>query len=182
MRTALCNEQIAYLFDVCLQTIANYMSLARKDLLMNPVPEFINNNDRSVLLTHNTPIAKVLFDIPDDKLYYIFDTTYRFAQKSTNFAGQKQLWSKQKKMPLVKPMVGCTPDGYIAFVLGPFDANHNDATILGDCFSRYPEILKTIVVIIHSSNYVLVDRCFELFKRRKVFECFFVLDWVNLTP
>jgi len=37
-----------------------------------------------------------LFDIPD-KTCSIFDATYRLAQKSKNYAGQKQLWSEQKK-------------------------------------------------------------------------------------
>jgi len=43
-------------------------------------------------------------------------------------------------MPLVKPMVGCSPG--VLFVLGSFDATHNDATILQDCFSRYSDEMK----------------------------------------
>jgi len=39
--------------------------------------------------------------------------------------GQKQLYSNQNKMPLIKPMVGRSPDGWILFILGPFDATHN---------------------------------------------------------
>lgn len=79
---------------------------------------FINDNARSILIAHNTSIVKTLFDIPNDKACLVFDATYRLAQKSKNFAGQKQLWSEKKKMPLVKPMVGCAPDGYVLFVLG----------------------------------------------------------------
>jgi len=45
-------------------------------------------------------------------------------------------------MPLVKPM-GCSPDGWVSF-LGPFDATHNDAIILQDCFSRYSDEMNTI--------------------------------------
>ena len=122
LRTSLPKSQLAFLFGVSDQTIANYMNLAREDLLQNLVPQFINNNDRSVLLSHNTQIAKILFDIANDKACLHFDATYRLAQKSSNFAGQKQLSSEQKKMPLVKPMMACAPDGYIIFVLGPFDA------------------------------------------------------------
>jgi len=36
-------------------------------------------------------MAKTLFDIPDDKTRSIFDATYRLAQKSKNYAGQKQV-------------------------------------------------------------------------------------------
>ena len=86
----------------------------------------------------------------------VFDATYRLAQKSSNFAGQKQLWSEQKKMPLMNPMVACAPDGYIIFVPGPFDARHNDATILEDCFFRFAKIFHTIV----EGDHVLVDTGF----------------------
>lgn len=63
------------------------MSNAKKDLLENFVPQFINNNDRSVLVNYTTPMAKELFDIPDDKACCIFDTTYHLIHKSKNFAG-----------------------------------------------------------------------------------------------
>jgi len=51
--------------------------LAREDLHKNLVPKFINYNDRSILIVHNTPMAKTLFDIPDDKTCSIFDATNR---------------------------------------------------------------------------------------------------------
>ena len=60
-------------------------------------------------------------------------------------------------MPLVKPMVGCSPDGWVLFVLGSFDATHNDATILKDCFSRYSDEMS----IIHKNDIVLLDRGFR---------------------
>jgi len=31
------------------------------------------------------------------------------------------------------------PDAWVHFVLELFDANHNDATILEDCFNRYED-------------------------------------------
>jgi len=64
--------------------------------------------------------------------------------KNQKIAGQKQLWSEQKKMPFVKSMVGCSSDGWVFFVLGSFDATHNDATILQDCFSRYSDEINII--------------------------------------
>jgi len=59
-------------------------------------------------------------------------------------------------MPFVKPM-GCSPDGWVLFVLGPFDATHNDATILQDCFSRYLDKANTI----YKGDIVLVDSDFR---------------------
>jgi len=80
-----------------LQTIGNYINLARKDLHKNLIPKFINYNDRSILIAHNTLMAKTLFDILDDKTCSTFDAIYHLAQKSKNYAGQKQLWSEQEK-------------------------------------------------------------------------------------
>jgi len=69
------NNQLVFLFGICEQTIANYINLARENLHKNLVPKFNNYNDRPVLIAHNTPMAKTLFDIPDDKTCSIFDAT-----------------------------------------------------------------------------------------------------------
>jgi len=71
LRTSLFNKQLAFLFGVSEQTIVNYINLTR-DLLENLVPKFLNNN-RSVLINHNTPIAKMFFHIPENKACNIFD-------------------------------------------------------------------------------------------------------------
>lgn len=157
IRTSLSNEQLSFLFGCSDRTIANHMNHARIDLLKNFVPHFHNNGDRSVLLRHNTPMAKALFDVGDENGVCLFDATYRLVQKSKNFAGQKQLWSEQKKMPLMKPMVGCAPDGYVLFVLGPYDATHNDAVILKDCLVRYKELLSAL----RKNDVAIVDNGFR---------------------
>lgn len=50
-------------------------------------------------------------------------------------------------------MVECAPDGYILFVFGPFDANHNDAMILEECFEKYEDILA----ILEENDVIVVD-------------------------
>lgn len=157
MRTSLSNQQLSFLFGCCERTIANYMTIARTDLLENLVPQFLNNNDRNIIVSHNIPTAKVLFDIGDENGVCLFDATYRFAQKSKNFAGQKQMWSEQKKMPLTKPMVGCAPDGYVFYVLGPYDATHNDAVILKDCLVRFDDTLSGL----RPNDVIIVDNGFR---------------------
>ncbi|KYN03209.1 hypothetical protein ALC62_05955, partial [Cyphomyrmex costatus] len=157
LRTALSNQQISFLFGVCKATIGNYIKIAIEDLINHLVPKFINNDNRTLLTNHVTPMSKALFDIPKDKTCLIFDATYRLVKKSKNYFGQNQLWSEQKKMPLIKPMVGCTSDGWVQFVLGPFDATHNDATILKDCFQRYPSEMS----LIHENDVISVDRGFR---------------------
>jgi len=64
--------------------------------------------------------------------------------------------ASKKNMLLIKPMIGCAPDGYVLFVLGPYDATHNDATILQDCFERYENQLSTI----QEGDFMFVDRGF----------------------
>jgi len=54
-----------------------YIDLTRKDLFENLVLKFVNNNNRSVLINHNTLIVKVFFDIPKNKACSIFDAAYR---------------------------------------------------------------------------------------------------------
>lgn len=157
LRTSLSNKQLSFLFGCSEQSVANYMDNARSVLLKNLVPKFLNNNDRSVILSHNSPIAKALFVTGDLNGVCLFDATYRFVQKSKNFAGQKQLWSEQKKMPLTKPMVGCAPDGYILYVLGPYDATHNDAIILKDCLVRYEDILSGL----EPNDVIVIDNGFR---------------------
>jgi len=46
------------------------------------------------------------------------------------------LWSKQKNVTLETYGIGFIPNDWVFFALKPFDANHNDATILEDCFNR----------------------------------------------
>jgi len=99
------------------------------------------------MIAHNTPMTKTLFDILNDKTCSIFDVTYSLAQKSKNYAGQK--------MPLVKAIVSCSPNGWVLFVFGPFDTTYNDVTILQDYFSRYSDETNTI----HESD--IVDRNFR---------------------
>jgi len=94
LHTALSNNQLAFLFGVCEGTIANYINLAREDLHKNLVPKFNNYNDRSVLIAHNTPMAKTLFKISDKTC--IFDAIYRLAQKSKNYAGQSNCGVSRK--------------------------------------------------------------------------------------
>jgi len=95
LRISLSNNHQTFWFGVSEQTIANYINLAREDLLKNLVPKLLNNC--SVLINHNTSMAKMLFDIPENKACSIFDAIYKVVQKSKNFSEQKQLWNKQKK-------------------------------------------------------------------------------------
>lgn len=75
MRTYLSNKQLSFLFGCGEQTVADHMKLARSDLLKNLVPRFLNSTDRNVVLSHNTPMAKALFEIGDENGAVCFDAT-----------------------------------------------------------------------------------------------------------
>jgi len=53
-------------------------------------------------------------------------------------------------------MVGCTSDDWVLLVFS-FHANHNDTTILEDCFNRYEDKTNTI----HEDNVILINRSFQ---------------------
>lgn len=54
-------------------------------------------------------------------------------------------------------MVGCSSNGFVLYVFGPFDIMHNDATILQDCFQRYANDISTI----HGGDTILIDTGFR---------------------
>lgn len=60
-------------------------------------------------------------------------------------------------MPLIKPMVDYTSEGYVLFVLGSFAAKH-DATILKECFETNQHVMNTI----SEGDIILVDKGFRV--------------------
>lgn len=157
LRTSLANEQIGSLFGISKSTVHNYISRAVDTLSNYLVPAFLNSHSRETLTTHNTNISRTLFDIPDDGLCLVFDATYRLIQKSANYAAQRQFWSVPKGLPLQKCMVGVCPDGYVSHIFGPWNATWNDATILGECFSRFGNELSQL----RPGDVILADRGFR---------------------
>jgi len=89
---SLSNKQLAFLFGVNERTIANYVNLAREDLLENLVPKFLNNN-RIDQLQYLWQKCSSIFEKIKLAVYL---TLFRFAQKSKNFSEQMQLWGTEK--------------------------------------------------------------------------------------
>lgn len=158
-RHSISNRLLANVFGVSKSTIGAHMQSARQDLYENLVPAYLNYSNRKELVSHNTQMAKDLYDMPDNSVCMIWDATYRYIQKSANYEAQRKLYSMQKQLPLYKIMAGVCPDGYIAFALGPYDAKHNDASILEKCFTenQYKDTLKTL----KSGDIFLADRGFR---------------------
>jgi hypothetical protein len=97
-----------------------------------PNGTYMNMSREEAINNHNRKLFHQLFDVPEDKLFYIIDGTYLYIQKPGNYDEQKLTWSVHKKRNLVKPMMICLSSGHVIAVPGPYYTNgkNNDASIL----------------------------------------------------
>lgn len=126
-----------------------------KDVL--PTRFGIHAITRETIAENSSNMVKNLFQLSDDKLMLICDGTYIRHQKSSNNDYQRKSFSGQKKVPLCKPFTICTTNGYIVDMMGPFEANINDAQILGT-------ILKDengLITLLHGNDIFVLDRGFR---------------------
>lgn len=114
-------------------------------------------NREELIKNHTTLIAKKLHDIKDNQLALICDGTYLRHQKSTNNEYQRKSYSGQKKNHLCKPFTICTTDGYVVDVLGPFNANENDAKILEKSLTENDQLK----LILNKDDIFVLDRGFR---------------------
>jgi hypothetical protein len=80
---------------------------------------------------HTTTMSKVLLAARDDAVITIWDATYVYIEKSSDYSLQKSVYSGHKHRPLVKFMILAASDGHMIDVFGPFkcDGKNNDASI-----------------------------------------------------
>jgi hypothetical protein len=139
------------------QTVARITNETRDCINRDFVPKnlgLINLNREHLISNHTTLISKTIFDA-NDKLITIWDGSYAYCQKSSNYFMQKMMYSGQKKRHLVKPFIGITSDGYYLDIFGPYDSS-NDATIMND-------VLKDQLVLnfFKEGDIFVVDRGFR---------------------
>lgn len=136
IRSGASNAMLGAIFGLSESTIGRYVSSAIEEINAPLVDTYLTP-DREMVLSHNTPIASLLLNASDNnKAIIVFDASYRYVGKSSNFSAQRDLHCAYKTRNLYKPMVGCATDGYIFFVMGPRKARYNDATILKKCFDQ----------------------------------------------
>jgi len=77
-------------------------------------------------MKHNTAYSRAFFG---DKPTTIWDGTYLYLQRSSNYSIARKLYSMQKSQNLTKFMSVVFPDGYVLDTLGPFFSNsrNNDS-------------------------------------------------------
>ena len=82
------------------------------------------------MLHHQNTVTTRLHSTTENTVILVFDGTYIFIEKSSNFHFQKLSYSGHKKKNLIKPFMVVYPDRYIADVWGPYPGNKSDATIM----------------------------------------------------
>lgn len=113
-----------------------------------------------ILSNHTTTKAKILLDAKDDSIISIWDATYIYIEKSSNYEFQRSTYSMHKHRPLLKFMILVATDGHIIDVVGPYISNghNNDASITQDIFTRN---LNEICDFFEEDDLFVVDRGFR---------------------
>ena len=134
MRSNSTERALALRFKCSKATIHVLKNRVRASLETNFVNKWLGIKSEEItrdLLKSNTSfIAEELFTLPSENIMTIWDGTYIYFDKSSDYIFQKKTYSVQKCRNLLKPMLCCTTNGYIVDVFGPFPATDNDATIL----------------------------------------------------
>jgi len=87
----------------------------------------------------------------------IWNGTYVYIQKSSNYAFQRKSFSQQEHRPLIKPFIGVASNGYIIDVFGPYTANTSDTKIM----EQLLEAGGPLVSFFQRGDVFLVDRGFR---------------------
>ena len=128
-------EQISATFMIKQQSVSNYIKRCRSnlhDFVMNNVG--LNVFTRAKMIQHRTNNVEALYNLQGtNSVVTVWDATYEYLPKSSNFRFQAATYSSNKKRNLLKPMVAVTPDGMIVDIFGPdtlWSATKSDAKIL----------------------------------------------------
>ena len=133
MKTNLSLTQIATLFGLKpdeqgRKVVSRALQSVSGSLEEHFVPRHlgVGHISRSDAMTHMTTFSNLFFDL---KLTTVWDGTYYYIQKSSQYEFSRKSWSGQKKRPLLKFMSIVFPDGYVLESIGPYmsDGKNNDA-------------------------------------------------------
>lgn len=138
LRNAISLRVTAVIFGIrSYQIVARMINETRNCLMEDLVSKKlgIENLSRNDLLVEQTNIARELFNARHN-LITIWDGSYAYCQKSSNYFIQKTTYSLQKKRHLCKPFIGITSNGYYLDVIKPYDALSNDASIMNQLLDQ----------------------------------------------
>lgn len=157
MKTNHTTAVIAPHFSVSEAVVCQWIRKMRELLHHSLVQSHLSDINRDDLLGNVTELSRKIYDANNNTVIMTVDGTYVYTIKSSNFAFQKNSYSKQMKRNLVKFMSFVMANGLIAAVYGPFDARKNDATILREILSQPNTIFDKLL----GGDILVVDRGFR---------------------
>lgn len=157
LRTDNTFDQIAPHFNVCPKTISSWIRKTRDIVHTELVRLHLYRRKRNDLIWNTTPLSRKIYDASENNAVVVFDATYVFTIKSSNYEFQKKSYSAQFGRNLVKFMLCVTTNGLILNTYGPFNATKNDAVILKEIMDEP----GTIFDILQPRDVLVVDRGFK---------------------
>lgn len=136
LRTGESDRRLSTIFAVSRPTITLILKKIRQCLTQYLVPNNLgpNHMTHGDVVNRNLSIPNSLFANSDTSAKAIFDGTYIYLQKSSNYRFQKLTYSLHKYDNLVKPFMMVACDGHIIDAVGPFAATQTDAEIMTNLF------------------------------------------------
>jgi hypothetical protein len=121
-------------------SVIHFITEGRDALIKDFVPKYLvptHKTKENLVENYSSKLAYELLSNKPGELLVIFDGTYIYCQKSSNYGFQKKTYNPHKFRNLVKPMIMVTTSGYIIEVWGEFPATQNDVQIIKDLFKTH---------------------------------------------
>lgn len=157
LRTNHTNKQIAAHFELTHRTISTRIREVREIVHKDFVSKHVLHRSRAELLRNTTQLSRDLYEKTNQAVITLWDATYVFTIKSSNYQFQKDSFSVQKKRNLVKVMLCVMTNGLVAGVYGPYSAKKNDASILNELLDRRPDVFNNF----NHGDVMVLDRGFR---------------------
>ena len=163
LKTGLSFQQIASLLnkntESGLKMVSRAFRTITSDLDENFAPQFITCNHITrykASSEHMTAYSSVLYG---GKMCILWDGTYYYIEKSSNYSLGRHTYSGQKHRPLLKFMSLVFPDGYVLDSIGPYlaDGKNNDAGITEHILNLHGDLAEWL----SEGDVCVVDRGFR---------------------
>lgn len=157
LRTGQTYSQMAPLFNLSEVTIGSRVRIVRDIMHANFVPLHLYKRKREDITQNTTLLSRQLYGVGVNTAITIWDATYCFTIKSSNYDFQKKSYSLPHGRNLLKFMLCVATNGYIIAVYGPFEARTNDANILIKIMNEPGNIFEEF----RNGDVFVVDRGFR---------------------
>lgn len=135
LRTGDFNDRNATMLKIPRSSLEVLMGQARDILIEFFMPHHLGFHH----LNRQQVLNKSLLIPKNYKGQAIFDGTYTYIQKSSNYSYKKKTYSLHKYTNLVKPFMRVCTDGHIIDVLGPYPAPTSAADIIKEIL-KFPRL------------------------------------------